>query len=373
MFPLYAGKHPAKKEPDSLDVVKKIEAAGTGPTQKERVTMSKTKTQVKKMKITPSMINWLQLLAGKKAPPKGGEGGETRGFFLAPYMEYPSCKKCKFVMQHHWRGASVHTDWRMEVNDHLVGWTVLDNPKGTPEVLSVQDAKKVFKEFLKDWNFSANKKNIGMRAETKCPSEICDEWKYDIVKIEKGIIYTKPKRSEKLSLRELEELARQPKVWLEVEGKVPPGEVGATKTKPGILYRWNWGRVWFGAQKPYFHEYFLYSEAKNPLWPYHKWVRVIVRAVNVNIIDPETKKPKPGTELMWRVLIPGDQTPYCLKRGMKKGWVPPKNYIPVPPEWRKGEDYEKWYEWVKEQWKKGKVTKEEIPPEARNGLTMREI
>ena len=41
MFPLYAGKHPAKKEPDSLDVVKKIEAAGTGPTQKERVTMSK--------------------------------------------------------------------------------------------------------------------------------------------------------------------------------------------------------------------------------------------------------------------------------------------------------------------------------------------
>jgi len=41
MFPLYAGKHPAKKEPDSLDVVKKIEAVGTGPTKEQRVTLSK--------------------------------------------------------------------------------------------------------------------------------------------------------------------------------------------------------------------------------------------------------------------------------------------------------------------------------------------
>jgi len=41
MFPLFAGKHPAKNEPDPFDVVKKIEAAGTGPTEKERVKMSK--------------------------------------------------------------------------------------------------------------------------------------------------------------------------------------------------------------------------------------------------------------------------------------------------------------------------------------------
>jgi len=317
------------------------------------------------MRITPDMVNWLELLARKKAPPKKGEGGRPGGFFLTPYLEYPTCKKCRFVMQDHWRGSSKHVDWRMEVNDHLIGWTVLDSVKGAPEVTSVKEAKEVFKKFIKEWNFTANKKNVGLRAETKCPSEICDEWKYNIVKIEDETIYTKPKEIEKLSIRSLEELARQPKIWLEVEGVVPKGEVGATKTKPGVFYRWNWGRVWFGAQKPYFHEYFLYSEAKNPLFPYHKWVRVIVRAVNVNIIDPETKVPKPGTELMWRVLIPGDQTPYCLKRGMKKKWVPPKNYIPVPPEWRKGELYEKWYKWVKEQWEKGKETKEEIPPEAK--------
>jgi len=41
MFPLFAGKHPAKKEPDPFDVVKKIEAVGTGPTKEQRVVLSK--------------------------------------------------------------------------------------------------------------------------------------------------------------------------------------------------------------------------------------------------------------------------------------------------------------------------------------------
>jgi len=313
------------------------------------------KIQVKKLKITPKIINWLELLA--KAPPKKGEGGEG-GFFLAPYMEYPTCKKCKYVMQHHWRGASVHTDWRMEVNDHLIGWTVLDNPKGTPTVTTVKEARKVFNEWKSKFKFRPEKKNIGLRAETKCPSEVCDEWTYSIKGIKDGQVFIEYKNIEKLSLRTLEELARQPKVWLNVEGIVKPGEVGATKEYPGVFYIIDKGQVYFGAQKPYFHEYFIKSEKKDGVFSKKDWTRVIVRAVNVNIIDPETKKPKPGTELMWRILIPGDQTPYCLKRGMKKKWVPPKNYIPVPPEWRKGELYEKWYEWVKEQWKGGKKSKE---------------
>ncbi len=41
MFPLFAGKHPSKTEPDSLDVVQKIERAGTGPTPEQRVRLSK--------------------------------------------------------------------------------------------------------------------------------------------------------------------------------------------------------------------------------------------------------------------------------------------------------------------------------------------
>ncbi|RLJ09965.1 MAG: hypothetical protein DRP15_01725 [Candidatus Aenigmatarchaeota archaeon] len=244
----------------------------------------------------------------------------------------------------------------MEVNDHLVGWTILDNPKGTPKVTTVKEAKEVYEKFKSEFNFTPEKKNIGLRAETKCPSEVCDEWTYDIVKVEDGVIYTKPKE-ERLS-RSLEELAKQPKIWLTVEGVVPPGSVGATKQNPGVFHIIDKGRVYFGAQKPYFHEYFLKSTMKNGLFKKDDWTRVVVRAVNVQVIDPETKKPRPGKELMWRVLIPGDQTPYCLGRGMKKKWVPPKDYIPVPPEWRKGEKYEEWLAWVKEMWKKGYGGKE---------------
>ena len=265
------------------------------------------------MQIKREMINWLELL---KEVPKG-EGG-MGGAILAPYMEYPTCKKCRYVQQWHLRGRSQHIDFRMEVNDHLVGWTITA-PGGIPrEAHSVEEAKKIIWKEAKH-EFVASKKNRGHRAETK---------------------------------------ARQPKVWLTVEGMVKPGEVGATKTKPGIFVIVDKGQVYFGAQKPYFHEYFIKSDMGKE-FPKDKWTRIVFRAVNVQVIDPETKRPRPGTELMWRALIPGDQTPYALKRGFKKKWVPPKGYIPIPPELRKGELYEKWLKWVKEEWSKKEEKKSE--------------
>lgn len=266
------------------------------------------------MRITRKMINELELM---KAIP---EEGPSPGFIIAPYMEYPPPdKKLRYVMQWHIRGRSVHTDWRMEVNDHLIGWTVL-TPGGIDKpVFTVKEAKEVLKKTKIE--FSSEVRNKGFRAETK---------------------------------------ARQPKVWLTVEGVVQPGQVGATKEYPGVFIIVDKGYVYFGCQKPYFHEYFLKSTKEDGPFSSKDWTRVVVRAVNVQVIDPETKKPKPGKELMWRVIVPGDQTPYALSRGMKKGWVPPKGYIPIPPEWRKGEEYEKWYKWVQEAWK-GKAPKEEEP------------
>lgn len=267
------------------------------------------------MKIKASHINWLEVL---RSIPKEGEGGE--GVALLPaYLEYPKPdKELSYVMQWHFRGRSVHTDWRMEINDYLIGWTVL-SPGGVPKnVETVKEGKQVAEK--EGIPFNSKNKNIGMRAETK---------------------------------------ARQPKVWLTVEGIVKPGEVGATKEYPGVFIIVDKGKVYFGSQKPYFHEYFIKSEMKDGPFPSDDWTRIIARAVNVQVIDPETKKPRPGTELMWRVLVPSDQVPYCLKRGLQKKWIPPKDYIPIPPDWRKGDEYEKWYEWVKEAWKKGKTTKEE--------------
>lgn len=257
------------------------------------------------MKIRQSFINELELLK----VPRAGEGGEG-GALLAPYMEYPEPKKvCKYVMQWHTRGRSVHTDWRMEVNDHLVGWTVL-TPGGIPKAISTLEESKKITSHHK-FEFSAENKNRGFRAETK---------------------------------------ARQPKIWLTVEGVVKPGEVGATKEHPGVLDIIDKGQVIFGTQKPYFHEYFLKGAKENGPF-FGDWTRVVVRAVNVQVIDPETKKPKKGKELMWRVLVPSDQEPYAISnRAMKKKWKPPKDYPePFPVEWTKKnflEQYKKWYDWM---------------------------
>lgn len=244
------------------------------------------------------------------AVPTGGEGGQG-GAILAPYMEYPSCKKCHYVMQWHIRGKSVHTDWRMQVDDHLVGWTV-DTPGGIDKTChTVEEARSVYT--INKNRFKAASPNVGFRAETK---------------------------------------ARQPKVWLTVEGVVKPGEVGATRLHPGVFLIIDRGAVCFGTQKPYFHEYFIKSNSPNH--PFSKdWTRIVVRAVNVSVIDPETKLPKESKELMWRVLIPKEQEPYAISnRAMKKNWKPPKNYpYPFPQDWTKKNFSDQLAKW--EAWKKG--------------------
>lgn len=222
------------------------------------------------------------------------------------YMEYPpsGCKR-RFVMQHHWRGASVHKDFRMEMNNHLVGWTILDNPSGTPDVTTMPEAEAQIKKL--DWSFDFTKKNKGLRAETK---------------------------------------ARQPKEWIKVNGVVKPGEVGATKEESGVIDIIEHGIFWEGTQKPYFHEYFLKTDIGNFL-PKDKWARVIFRGVQVPKIDPVTKKPIKGQmEYMWKCMIPSTQIAYALQRGIKKGWKPPKGVIPIPPDQRQGPLYKQWLEFV---------------------------
>jgi len=248
------------------------------------------------MKISKQMINWLQF-------PR-----EIVELVLAPYMECPP-GEWDYVMQHHWRGRSVHVDWRMATNGHLVGFTVLDNPKGMPKVTTVEEAKNADKS--PRFQFKATVKNVGRRAETK---------------------------------------ARQPKEWLKVEGVVKPGEVGATEHGPGVLSIWDKGKVIFGTQKPYFHEYFIKSSIGKE-FPSDDWTRIIVRRVGVPVLTPE-KKPLEKKEVMWRVLIPSEQRPYTIgSRAIKRKWKPPKeNRTPFPVEWTKknfAEDYAKWEEYMK--------------------------
>jgi len=247
------------------------------------------------MKITRDMINYLSF-------PK-----DIVELALAPYQEMPTGEH-PFVMQHHWRGRSVHVDWRMKANGFLVGWTVLDNPKGTPEVDSVAEAKKALTSV--PFIFRHTSTNKGRRAETK---------------------------------------ARQPIQWMKVHGVTKPGDPGATRENIGVLYAFERGVCIFGVQKPYFHEYFVKSST-GTFFPKEQWFRIVVRRVGVPVLDPETKKPLKKRETMWRVLIPGTQEPYTIStRARKRDYKPPKsNPYPFPKAWALKnfpDQMKKWEDW----------------------------
>ena len=57
--------------------------------------------------------------------------------------------------------------------------------------------------------------------------------------------------------------APEPVPWLKYQGKVEPGEVGATRFLPGYFLVIDEFEVQWGAQKPDFHEYFMDGKLMN--------------------------------------------------------------------------------------------------------------
>jgi len=114
----------------------------------------------------------------------------------------------------------------------------------------------------------------------------------------------------------------EPVEWLDVEGVVPPGEVGATPYEFGVFYIWDKGVQYYGAQKPFFKEFFLKGRKFTGRWIY----RMI----------PRRKPPGVKGEWLWLFGKPIDQTPYVLtSRAVKEAWIPPYNVSCLPPWIRK--------------------------------------
>lgn len=165
-------------------------------------------------------------------------------------------KTYRYVVQHHIRGNSVHTDLRMEVNDHLIGWT-LDTPGSTT------DPKR--DKFL------------------------------DPVSASQGTDY------QNLAERKL----IQPKVWLTVKGSIPAGGIGATVHKAAEFRIVSSGTVKFGVQKHDFHEYFLYPDAK---WNQSSTIKG--RWIVAYIPRPSHYTKAGEGKFMWSFWRPNDQRPY---------------------------------------------------------------
>ena len=261
----------------------------------------------------------------------------------ASLLDYPDeGKGSRFVFQHHYRGKSVHGDFRVETGDYLVGWTVADQITG------------------------AIKESVTTMADAKRENADAGNWKMDL---KTGLIKPRKIRGGTVrrgELRAFPKATEIPEAWLDVEGvteKPEPGEVtpvGATTEFPGVFTIIEKGTVEHGAKKATFQEYFVHGKK----WADQRWMfRTLERKEDekgVSFIDVETgevldgweelfeslekaavlppgqEEEEPRTKTFWVLMQPEDQTPYVLGReAVKKGWLPPKSVSALPKSIRK--------------------------------------
>ena len=169
-----------------------------------------------------------------------------------PYMEIPPEEDApyRYVVQHHWRGRSVHSDFRIELRKKalLIGWTLNTQIAGSVDepVTSLAHAEAAVAG--------------GRMAEVSKVDWRTGEW----AKREKAGA-SQPVTVEILA----EEKAPEPWVWLDVEGRTrepsageaPP--IGGTRQYPGVFDIVDQGTVEYGTQKPWSHEYFMHGKGLN--------------------------------------------------------------------------------------------------------------
>lgn len=140
-----------------------------------------------------------------------------------PLLEYPKgpIKKHESTLQFHFRGASLHSDLRIKIDDYLIGWTGALQQKGLPDVNTIAQGEALARQFDVD----GSRVNKPFRAPSR--------------------IWATPKSVE-------------PVEWLRIAPKqFEPGTVGATAEEAGVIIEVDRPLVEWGIQKAYYHEYFL--------------------------------------------------------------------------------------------------------------------
>jgi len=264
---------------------------------------------------------------------------------VSAYLRVPDEEaNWKYGCQAHVRGASVHLDLRLEVDKTtLVGWT-LDLIKSIlAELILRYSNEEEFMAALKDKSILKGKnwreflreviEDPTMKLKDELSKALDDKYKEQIREHTKGMSYEEIAKiiepykervrkffedpSNKVLCQTKEP---EPHEWLNAQGKVEPGEVGATRNLPGFFVPFDSGTVEFLAQKPYMHEYWLHGKVFNGKFIVRKLAR--------------TKKwAKTGRALqvwmMWKTKE--DDLPYVLKRrAVQQGWMPPEGKSALP-------------------------------------------
>jgi Putative phage serine protease XkdF len=282
-----------------------------------------------------------------------------------PYLEVPSEDgKYRFVVQHHWRGKTVHSDFRaeMEARGLLLGWTlntqiegVVKEPVTSLAAAKEWSTKEAFDKVSKiNWVTGQWAKRPKAGAGKLVQTEILSERK-----------------------------APEPHAWLDVEGKTKdpaagsPPPVGGTRNYPGVFDIVAQGTLEYGAQKPWFHEYFLHGEGTDYrlifrqlkvasakaekceacgghadvslAWedaPAADFCETCVKKADV-VLPPSEDQPLGREGFAWLAIRPDDLTPYVLGgEAVTKKWMPPDGVSALPAAVRKQVPKEHQY-WLK--------------------------
>lgn len=212
-----------------------------------------------------------------------------------PFLKPPHSEKpMRSVLQAHFRGKSVHGDFRIAANGYLIGYTLAMQVAGkVPDVNTLPEAKKIGATFSVEgssWNKPFNAPNR-VYAATKAP---------------------------------------EPKQWLGVEEAFEPGTVGATREEAGVMVILAEPRVTWGERTPYFHEYFL---EKDPKFSGLLTFRLLVSEAG-KPSDPEVEagRKMPKGVPFWVAMFAKDLVPSVLKpRAVEVGRIPPQGYSYLPP------------------------------------------
>lgn len=240
----------------------------------------------------------------------------------------PEDQAYRYVMQHHWRGKTVHVDFRMENGDKdlLIGWTLADLIPGVVKesVTTLDEARKWSEDgspFKIDFQ-SGHFKERQTRADNVVPAQI----------------RAFPK-------------AKEPHLWLDVEGVTPPFPApGATRNFPGVFFIEDKGICEYGAQKLDAHEYFLNGKLKGRLL-IRRLAREALQSADqkgnkANALPPGNVDESPTTDTtFWVAIQPLDQTPLVLTdREVEKQWIPPFGISALPQSVREliPPDYRYW-------------------------------
>lgn len=216
---------------------------------------------------------------------------EKQGDPLAEYPDKPGARPA--VVQLHTRGKTAHFDFRARINDHLVGFTFFANKaNAVPDVNTVAQARSVYA------GYSAANGNKALKP-IKAPAHMGGT----------------PK-------------ARQPLVWLGIEGRVfEPGEIGATTNEAGVMIAVARPTVEWGLQLLRFHEFFLTGD---PQWQGSLYLRMLVGRGGSEA-EQDAGRRTPEGEAFWQGHIGAAFLPTVLKpRTVRRGHMPPLGKSAIP-------------------------------------------